>query len=62
MSSKMISKTSKFILVEENEMERFNELLMNNNQIVPCSIYLNKEDGRIYFVERKGIDNNIESI
>ena len=45
----------------ENRL-RFNQLLEENENIVPCILYVNKDDGTIYFVEQESIDNNIESI
>lgn len=61
-SSKMVGKNTVFTLVEPEDIDRFNQILKNNDQIVPCSIYLDKQTAKIYFVEQQRIDNNIESI
>ena len=53
---------SKFKMVQLDDILRFNNFLRENENIVPCSLYVNKDDGTIYFVEQESIDNNIESI
>ena len=53
---------SKFKMVQLDDILRFNNFLKENENIVPCNLYVNKEDGTIYFIEQESIDNNIESI
>ena len=53
---------TKFKMVQLDDRLRFYNFLEENENIVPCSLYVNKDDGTIYFVEQKSIDNNIESI
>ena len=50
----MTGKTSnKFKMVQLRDKLRFNQFLKENENIVPCSLYVNKEDGTIYFVEEQ---------
>ena len=42
---------NKFRMVQIEDRLRFNRLLEENKNIVPCSLYVNKEDGVIYFIE-----------
>ena len=51
-----------FKMVQLDDRLRFNNFLNENENIVPCILYVNKDDGTIYFVEQESIDNNIESI
>ena len=53
---------SKFKMVQLDDILRFNNFLRENENIVPCSLYVNKDDGTIYFIEQGNINNNIESI
>lgn len=53
---------NKFRMVQLENRLRFNNFLKENVNIVPCILYVNKDDGTIYFVEQESIDNNIESI
>ena len=53
---------NKFRMIQLENRLRFNQLLEENENIVPCSLYVNKEDGTIYFIEQESINNNIESI
>ena len=53
---------NKFRMVQLENRLRFNNFLKENANIVPCILYVNKDDGTIYFVEQESIDNNIESI
>ena len=53
---------NKFRMVQLENRLRFNNFLNENENIVPCILYVNKDDGTIYFVEQGNIDNNIESI
>ena len=53
---------SKFKMVQLDDILRFNNFLKENENIVPCSLYVNKDDGTIYFIEQESINNNIESI
>ena len=53
---------NKFRMVQLENRLRFNQLLEENENIVPCSVYVNREECTIYFVEQESIDNNIESI
>ena len=59
MNSKSVSK---FKMVQLDERLRFNNFLKENENIVPCILYVNKDDGTIYLVGQGSIDNNIESI
>lgn len=53
---------NKFRMVQLENRLRFNNFLKENANIVPCILYVNKDDGTIYFVEQESIDNDIESI
>lgn len=44
---------NKFRMVQLEDRLRFNKLLEENENIVPCSLYVNKEDGTIYFIEEQ---------
>ena len=44
---------NKFKMVQLKDRLRFNKLLEENENIVPCSLYVNKEDGTIYFIEEQ---------
>ena len=44
---------SKFRMVQIEDRLRFNNFLEENENIVPCSLYVNKEDGTIYFIEEQ---------
>lgn len=44
---------NKFRMVQLDSRLRFNQLLEENENIVPCSLYVNKDDGTIYFVEEQ---------
>ena len=59
MNNKLVTK---FKMVQLDDMIRFNNFLKENENIVPCSLYVNKDDGTIYFMGKESIDNNIESI
>ena len=53
---------NKFRMVQLENRLGFNQLLEENANIVPCILYVNKDDGTIYFIEQGNINNNIESI
>lgn len=53
---------TKFKMVQLDDRLRFYNFLKENENVVPCSLYVNKDDGTIYFVEQENINNNIESI
>ena len=57
-----MNKVTKFIYVPLNKIDEFQKVREGNNNIVPCSVYVNKEECTIYFIEQESIDNNIESI
>lgn len=57
-----MNKATKFIYVPSNKVDEFQKERKENSNIVPCSLYINKEECTIYFVEQESIDNNIESI
>lgn len=57
-----MNKTTKFIYVPLNKIDEFQKAREENSNIVPCSLYINKEECTIYFVEQESIDSNIESI
>ena len=49
---------TKFQMVQLDDRLRFYNFLEENENIVPCSLYVNKDDGTIYFVEQESIDNS----
>lgn len=57
-----MNKATKFIYVSLDKVDDFQKVREENNKIVPCSVYINKEECTIYFVEQESINNNIESI
>lgn len=57
-----MNKVTKFIYVPLNKVDDFQKVREGNNNIVPCNVYVNKEECTIYFIEQESIDNNIESI
>ena len=57
-----MNKVTKFIYAPLNKVDEFQKVREGNSNIVPCSVYINKEECTIYFVEQESIDNNIESI
>ena len=57
-----MNKVTKFIYVPLNKIDEFQKVRKGNNNIVPCSVYVNKKECTIYFIEQESIDNNIESI
>ena len=54
--------TTKFVYVSLDKINDFQKVKEGNNNIVPCSLYVDKEKHTIYFVEQESINNNIESI
>lgn len=45
---------NKFKMVQLDDIYRFNQLQKENNEtIVPCQLYVDKETGMIYFVEQQ---------
>ena len=57
-----MDKITKFIYVSSDKNNEFQKVRERNSNIVPCSVYVNREECTIYFVEQENIDNNIESI
>ena len=57
-----MDKATKFIYVPLDKINNFQKVREENNKIVPCSVYINKEECTIYFIEQESINNNIESI
>ena len=57
-----MNKATKFIYVPLDKIDDFQKVREENDKIVPCRVYVNKEECTIYFVEQESIDNNIESI
>ena len=57
-----MNKATKFIYVSSDKINNFQKVKEGNNKIVPCSVYVNKEECTIYFIEQESINNNIESI
>ena len=57
-----MNKATKFIYVPLNKVDEFQKVKEENNNIIPCSVYINKEECTIYFIEQESINNNIESI
>ena len=57
-----MDKITKFIYVSSDKINEFQKVREGNSNIVPCSVYVNREECTIYFVEQESIDNNIESI
>ena len=57
-----MNKATKFIYVSLDKVDEFQKVREGNNKIVPCSVYVNKEECTIYFIEQESINNNIESI
>ena len=57
-----MDKITKFIYVSLDKIDEFQKVREGNSNIVPCSVYVNREECTIYFIEQENIDNNIESI
>ena len=57
-----MNKATKFVYVSLDKINDFQKVREENNKIVPCSVYVNKEECTIYFIEQESINNNIESI
>lgn len=57
-----MNKATKFIYVSLDKVDDFQKVREENNKIVLCSMYVNKEECTIYFIEQESINNNIESI
>ena len=57
-----MDKITKFIYVASDKIDEFQKEREENSNIVPCNVYVDKEECTIYFVEQGSIDNNIESI
>ena len=49
---------TKFKMIQLDDRLRFYNFLEENENVVPCSLYVNKDDGTIYFVEQESIDNS----
>lgn len=48
-----MSKATKFVYVSLNSNDEFQRAKRENSNIVPCSLYVDKEEQKIYFVEEK---------
>ena len=57
-----MDKATKFIYVSLDKIDDFQKVREENDKIVPCRVYVNKEECTIYFIEQDNINNNIESI
>lgn len=57
-----MNKTTKFVYVPLDKIDDFQKVREENDKIVPCRVYVNKEECAIYFIEQESINNNIESI
>lgn len=57
-----MDKITKFIYVSSDKINEFQKVKEGNYKIIPCSVYVNKEECTIYFIEQESINNNIESI
>ena len=57
-----MDKVTKFVYVPLDKIDDFQKVREENDKIVPCSVYVNKEECIIYFIEQDNINNNIESI
>ena len=57
-----MNKVTKFIYVPLDKVNEFQKVREGNDKIIPCNVYINKEECTIYFIEQESIDNNIESI
>lgn len=52
-----MNKTTKFVYVPLDKIDDFQKVREGNNKIVPCSVYVNKEECTIYFIEQGSINN-----
>lgn len=57
-----MNKVTKFIYVPLDKIDDFQKVREENDKIVPCNVYVNKEECTIYFIEQDNINNNIESV
>lgn len=48
-----MSKVTKFVYVSLNNNDQFQKAKRENSNIVPCSLYVDKEECKIYFVEQQ---------
>lgn len=48
-----MSKVTKFVYVSLNRNDEFQRAKRENSNIVPCSLYVDKEEQKIYFVEQQ---------
>lgn len=48
-----MSKVTKFVYVSLNNNDEFQRAKRENSNIVPCSLYVDKEEQKIYFVEQQ---------
>lgn len=44
---------NKFILIQENNLLAFMQKVRESDSLVPCHMYVDKNDGKIYFVEQQ---------
>lgn len=48
-----MSKATKIVYVSLNNNDEFQRTRRENSNIVPCSLYVDKEECKIYFVEKE---------
>lgn len=48
-----MSKVTKFVYVPLNRNGEFQKAKRENSNIVPCNLYVDKEECKIYFVEQQ---------
>lgn len=48
-----MGKVTKFVYVSLNSNDEFQRAKRENSNIVPCSLYVDKEECKIYFVEQQ---------
>lgn len=44
---------NKFKMVQLEDQLRFQQLLSEKENLVPCQLYVDKDDGTIYFIEQQ---------
>lgn len=60
-----MSKVTRFVYVPLSKNLEFQSLIEDNKKLVPCSLYVDKEEQKIYFVEQETgpiMDGNIFDI
>lgn len=48
-----MSKVTRFVYVPLSKNLEFQSLIEDNKNVVPCSLYVDKEEQKIYFVEQE---------